>query len=190
MSEKVILEEGSTVNFHTVIKEMCKEARTRQGITNQEICCRIAEKFNIEDFSVNTVNNFFSERSKATTIYTIGYICSVLGISIDSVFGIENQISSEEETEYIRELQDIKAEIRMKEQENENLRKLISEKNERLGQAHHALDHYRAELGKKVPSWIFITVLTLLVCSVIFIIAYIIIFDINNPDYGLFLSGK
>ncbi len=94
MSEKVVLDEGGSVSVHTRIKDMCKAARNRLGYTNQDICDKISERFGIEDFSVNTVNNFFSERSKATTIYTTGYICAVLGISIDAVFGIENKIST------------------------------------------------------------------------------------------------
>ena len=186
MPEKVILEEGSTVNFHTVIKDLCKEARNRQGITNQEICNRISEKFGIEDFSVNTVNNFFSERSKATTIYTTGYICAVLDVSIDDVFGIDNQISSDEKAEFTKQLQDITTECKMKKQENEHLKKLLTEKDERIVQAHNALDHYRAELEKKIPSWIFTAVLILLVCLIIFIITYIIVFDVKNPEYGIF----
>ncbi len=96
MSEKVVLDEGGSVSVHTRIKDMCKAARNRLGYTNQDICNKISERFGIEDFSVNTVNNFFSERSKATTIYTTGYICAVLGISIDAVFGIESNISSPE----------------------------------------------------------------------------------------------
>ena len=190
MSEKVLLEEGVSVSIHTRIKDMCKQARNRLGITNQEICNRISEKFNIEDFSVNTVNNFFSERSKATTIYTTGYICAVLNISIDAIFGIEKHISTNEEIEFVRQLQNIKAEYRLKEQENEHLKQIISEKDERIAQAHNAVEHYRLDSNKKVPSWIFIIVLVLLICTIVCIIVYLIIFDIKNPDYGIFISGK
>ena len=81
MSQNVLLEEGGSVNVHTRIKDMCKAARNRLGLTNQDISNLISERFGIDDFSVNTVNNFFSERSKATTIYTTGYISAVLGSS-------------------------------------------------------------------------------------------------------------
>lgn len=58
MSEKVVLEDGGSVNVHARIKDMCKAARNRLGYTNQDICNKISERFGIEDFSVNTVNNF------------------------------------------------------------------------------------------------------------------------------------
>lgn len=77
MSQTVLLEEGGSVSIHTRIKDMCKAARNRLNLTNQDISNLISERFHIEDFSVNTVSNFFSERSKATTIFTTGYICSV-----------------------------------------------------------------------------------------------------------------
>ena len=189
MSEKVILEEGGSVSVHTRIKDMCKQARNRLGLTNQDISNRISERFGIEDFSVNTVNNFFSERSKATTIYTTGYICAVLGISIDSVFGIEHELSSVEEVEFVRQLSELKVADRLKDQQIAHLEETVREKDERLAQAHSALEHYRIALEKnekKIQPWIFITLLVLLVCSLVFIITYLFFFDIGNPHYGLF----
>lgn len=189
MSTKVILEEGGSVNVHIRIKDLCKKARSRLGLTNQNISTMISERFGIEDFSVNTVNNFFSERSKASTIYTTGYICAVLDISIDDIFGIERGYSSEQEAEYIRQLAEIKTELRLKEQEIQHLKETIEEKNVRLDQAQKAIDHYRQESSiqnKRIQPWIFTVVLVLLICSVVFIIAYLAIFDIGNPDYGFF----
>ena len=189
MSQRVMLDEGGSVSVHTRIKDMCKAARNRQGLTNQEISNIISERFGIEDFSVNTVNNFFSERSKATTIYTTGYICAALGISIDTVFGIETRITTEEETEFVRQLQELKVELRLKEQQTENLEKLVAEKEARLEQAHSALEHYRKQVeasSRKVQPWVFIATLALLVVSVIFIVVYLMIYDVRNPNYGLF----
>ena len=191
MSERVFLEEGVSVSVHTRIKDMCKAARNRLGYTNQDICDKIAERFGIEDFSVNTVNNFFSERSKATTIYTTGYICAVLGISIDAVFGIENEISTDEELEFVKQLAELKVEARFNEQKIEYLEKSIAEKEERLTQAHAAIEHYRKESEaniKKVQPWVYKTTLLLLIIVVLFICGYIFIFDVKNPDYGLFRS--
>jgi len=189
MPQKVLLEEGGCVSVHTRIKDMCKTARNRLGLTNQEICDRISDQFGIDDFSVNTVNNFFSERSKATTIYTTGYICAVLGISIDAVFGIETEISSEEEAEFVRQLVELKADQRIKDQQINHLNSIIAEKDERLNQAHSALAHYRKESEaniRKVQPWVFITTLILLVCAILFIIVYLLLFDISNPNYGIF----
>ncbi|MDO4808556.1 MAG: hypothetical protein Q4A04_01120, partial [Eubacteriales bacterium] len=117
MSEKVLLEEGGSVSVHTRIKDMCKTARNRLGLTNQDICDRIDQRFGIEDFSINTVNNFFSERSKATTIYTTGYICAVLDISIDAVFGIEQKNVPAEDAEFIKQLAELKVTERLQEQQ-------------------------------------------------------------------------
>ena len=192
MSERVFLEEGVSVSVHTRIKDMCKAARNRLGYTNQDICDKIAERFGIEDFSVNTVNNFFSERSKATTIYTTGYICAVLGISIDAVFGIENEISTDEELEFVKQLAELKVEARFNEQKIEYLEKSIAEKEERLTQAHAAIEHYRKESEaniKKVQPWVYKTTLLLLIIVVLFICGYIFIFDVKNPDYGLFRTA-
>lgn len=189
MSQRVLLEEGGSVNVHTRIKDMCKEARNRLGLTNQEISNLISERFGIDDFSVNTINNFFSERSKATTIYTSGYICSALGISIDAVFGIESVISSEEEAEFVRQMKDIKVELRLKEQQITHLENLLSEKDVRLDQAHSALCHYRKEIetnNRKVQPWVFIVTLSVLVVTLLFTVLYLFSFDVGNPDYGLF----
>lgn len=191
MSQNVLLDEDVTVSVHTRIKDMCKEARNRLGLTNQEISNLISERFGIEDFSINTINNFFSERSKATTIYTTGYICAVLGISIDAVFGIETKISTEEEAEFVRQLRDVKVELRIKEQQASHLENLLAEKDLRLEQAHSALEHYRrlAEADKrKIQPWVFIVTLSLLILTAVFLFVYLFFFDVGNPDYGLFRS--
>lgn len=192
MSEKVVLDEGGSVSVHTRIKDMCKAARNRLGYTNQDICNKISERFGIEDFSVNTVNNFFSERSKATTIYTTGYICAVLGISIDAVFGIESNISSSEEAEFVKQLAELKVEARFNEQKIEYLEKTLAEKEDRLNQAHTALEHYRKESEanlKKVQPGVFFATLILLALALAFICVYLLIFDVGNPHYGLFKQG-
>ena len=189
MAEKVILEEGGSVSVHTRIKDMCKAARNRQGLTNQDICDRISEQFGIVDFSINTVNNFFSERSKATTIYTTGYICAVLGISIDAVFGIEKNVSTEEEAEFIKQLAELKVEARFKDKEIEHLNETLQEKNEIIKESKDAIVHYRAEIDanqKKVQPWVFIATLALLVCAIAFICWYLLAFDVGNSSYGLF----
>lgn len=157
MSNQVILEQGETVNVHTRIKDLCKQARNRLGMSNQDIADAISERFQIDEFSVNTVNNFFSERSKACTVYTTGYICAVLNISIDTVFGIENNFSSEEQAEFVNQLSQLKVDLRMKDQEIEHLHHEIDEEEKRLHQAHVALDFYRHIAEKnngKIHGWI------------------------------------
>lgn len=173
MGEKVILDEGGSVSIHTRIKDMCKEARNRQGLTNQAISNMISERFGIEDFSVNTVNNFFSERSKATTIYTTGYICAVLDISIDAVFGIEQQFTTDEELEFVRQLQKLKVDAKLQDQKIQYLENTIKEKDERISQAHQALENYRSEISKNssmIPRGAFFSVLSLCIVSIISLI--------------------
>ena len=189
MSQKVMLDEGGSVSVHTRIKDMCKEARNRLGYTNQDISNKISERFGIEDFSVNTVNNFFSERSKATTIYTTGYICAVLGISIDTVFGIENDLSSAEEVEFVKQLAELKVELRFKDQKIEHLEEALSEKKHQLEQTTVEMEHFRVEAEQRqkfVQPWVFTLTLSLLVCALIFIMVYLIRFDIGVPQYGIF----
>lgn len=189
MPQKVILEEGGCVSVHTRIKDMCRAARNRQGLTNQDISNRISDRFGIEDFSVNTVNNFFSERSKATTIYTTGYICAVLGISVDAVFGIEQSFTTAEEAEFVRQLSELKVEARFKAQEIEHLKATVQEKDAYIAQAQTALEHYRRESEKnirKVQPWVFIITMALLVCALFFIAGYLLTFDVGNPQYGIF----
>lgn len=192
MPERVFLEEGGSVSVHTRIKDMCKAARNRLGYTNQDICCRISERFGIEDFSVNTVNNFFSERSKATTIYTTGYICAVLGISIDAVFGIEADHSGSDDSELLRQLSGLEIRLREEERNAEHLEQMVFEKEERLRQAHIALEHYRKEAEanrKKVQPWVLVMAILLLAATITFICVYIFIYDVRNPDYGMFRQG-
>lgn len=173
MAKKVILDEGGSVSVHTRIKDMCKEARNRLGLSNQDIADAISDRFGIEDFSVNTVNNFFSERSKATTIYTTGYICAVLNISIDDAFGIEHKFSTAEEAEFVSQLSALKVENRLKDQKTEHLEKELAEKDLRIEQAHAALEFYRGEAEKssgRVPQRVFNAVvialiLTLVICG-------------------------
>lgn len=165
-------------NEQSRLKELCKVARKKLGYSNQDIADRIAEKFDLPEYSVNTVNNFFSERSKAATIYTAGYICSVLDVSIDEVFSITRELTDAERSQ----LDNLKREL-------ESSSKLINEKDERLQQAHKALDHYRQaanEDRKRVPSWAFNTLLLVVVILVAIIAIYLVVFDLHNSSYGLF----
>lgn len=192
MSEKVLIDAGEIVSVHTRIKDMCKAARNKQGLSNQDICDLISERFGLEDFSIHTVTNFFSDKSKATTIYTTGYICAVLGISIDEVFNIENSITDEKEKELVQQIFDLKVEARAKDQKIEELNNTIVEKNERIKQAHEGLDFYRKEAvrnARKVQPWVFLLTLILLVCVLIFVAFYLVFFDVRNPEYGIFRSA-
>lgn len=65
----------------TQLKDALKDKRDQKHMTNQDVA-------DLADLPVNTVNNYFSSRSKAPSIYTVGPICAALCVSIDRHFGI------------------------------------------------------------------------------------------------------
>lgn len=80
-----------------VLKERLKAKRDLLGLSNQAIA-------DAADLSVHTVNNYFSNRSKATSAYVVLRIAKVLNCSIDDVCGIEsdeNPSASSEEVDFI-----------------------------------------------------------------------------------------
>lgn len=172
MLKQVEIDDGCILSVHTRIKDMCKAARNRLGLTNQDIADAISERYALEDFSVNTVNNFFSERSKAATIYTAGCICAVLEISIDAVFGIEHTFSTAEEVEFVQQMAQLKVENRLLEQKLEDMNKTMEEKDKRIDQAHEALEFYRLgaqKSSRNVQPWILNVVLCVLSIALIII---------------------
>jgi len=171
------------------IKALCKQSRQQKGLSNQDIADMISERFHLEDFSVNTINNFFSDRSKAPTIYTVGYICAVLDVSLDQFFDIQTKHASADAEELEKQSSDKDTQISLLENKNAGLIEMIDEKNHRLDQAHEALEHYRkmAEKDRKHQTVFTQTVLiSVLVILIIFVVYYLFHFDIGNPQYGLF----
>ena len=63
------------------LQDICREAKERKKLTNQDV----ADK---SDVNISTVNNFFSSASKSPSVYTVGPICAVLGVSLDKIFEI------------------------------------------------------------------------------------------------------
>lgn len=79
------------------LKERLKAKRDLLGLSNQAIA-------DAADLSVHTVNNYFSNRSKATSAYVVLRIAKVLNCSVDDVCGIEsdeNPSDSSEEVNFI-----------------------------------------------------------------------------------------
>lgn len=79
------------------LKERLKAKRDLLGLSNQAIA-------DAADLSVHTVNNYFSNRSKATSAYVVLRIAKVLNCSVDDVCGIEsdeNPSDSLEEVDFI-----------------------------------------------------------------------------------------
>lgn len=73
------------------IQDLCREKRAALNMTAQDIS-------DASNVPLSTVNNFFSNTSKAPSINTVGPICAVLGISLDEFFGIGDHYTATEET--------------------------------------------------------------------------------------------
>lgn len=78
--------------METLLRDICKEAKEKQGMTSQDI----ADRTNIP---VSTINNYFSVASKAPSVYNAGAICAVLGVSMDKYFRITHAETNEEQIE-------------------------------------------------------------------------------------------
>lgn len=100
------------------LKEILKAKRDLLGLSNQAIA-------DAADLSVHTVNNYFSNRSKATSAYVVLRIAKVLNCSIDNVCGIEsdeNPSDSSEEVNFINAQRQDEI-IAMQERQIDELRK-------------------------------------------------------------------
>ena len=98
MAEKVIIEDGIVVPVASRIKNVCKKRKDELRVSYQQISDGIMDMFDI-DIPIGTVANFFAERSQASSVYTTGYICAYLGVSLDEQFGIKAAPSVESATE-------------------------------------------------------------------------------------------
>lgn len=90
MQENIKIDENFTLTPPSVsqqIKYVCRKRKEELKVSNLQISNGILEKFQI-DMPVSTIVNFFSDKSKAPSVYTAGYICSYLGISLDEAFKI------------------------------------------------------------------------------------------------------
>ena len=96
--ENVVLEDGIVVPVQTRIKNICKKRRDELHVTNQQISDGIYEMFGA-DIPVSTIASFFASRSQAGSVYTTGYICAYLGVSLDEQFGIKFAHPAESATE-------------------------------------------------------------------------------------------
>lgn len=73
------------------IKEVCRSRKDALNMTYQDVADKSGIPF-------DTVKGFFSGHSKAPSVYTVGAICRALGVSLDELFEISEQLSPTEET--------------------------------------------------------------------------------------------
>lgn len=72
------------------LQDLCKDAKDRQNLTIQDLS-------DMTDISASTISNFFSALSKEPSVYKMGLICAALGVSMDEYFGIEKEVTTEDE---------------------------------------------------------------------------------------------
>lgn len=72
------------------LQDLCKDAKDRQNLTIQDLS-------DMTDISASTISNFFSASSKEPSVYKMGLICAALGVSMDEYFGIEKEVTTEDE---------------------------------------------------------------------------------------------
>lgn len=153
-----------------LIKDICREVKDRIHLTNQDIADQA-------DMPVSTVSNYFSGNSKAPSVYTVGPICAVLGVSLDKYFGIKSTESPAETSENLARIADL-------EQKCQGLEKDITHKDEIIAMKEDAVRQCQREIDRRRPIIYGLLLITGLV--VIAFIAYLLHFDLTNPSYGLF----
>lgn len=184
-----------------LIKDLCKEKKSELNYTNQTIS-------DLTNISINTVNTYFSTASKAPSVYTVGPICAALGISLDEYFGIVKEKDPEESDLLASEISKLqekcerleveadnaKAEARQAKKEAERIKK------EQESQIVHAEIEKQKEdaksqrtvsqLSDKIKSQKHIIIVLAAVACVFLalFVAYLIAFDLPNPDYGIIRS--
>ena len=156
--------EGQNIDETAILKDILRKKKESLGWTNQDVADR-------SGLSIHTVTNYFSTRSKSSSAYTVGKICMALQVSMDNVFGIEANRKECEECEAI--MANTVADLHAK---YSRCQDTINHKDEIIKTLH-------AELHRKRPS-----ILSLILLSGIIVLlfaAYVVVFDITSPDYGL-----
>ena len=91
------------------LHRFCAEKRDTLKLSNLEIAERA-------EIPIGTVNKFFSSSSKSPSVYTVGPICRVLGVSLDRVFDIKecNKTTETEHDLYERLLASARRAVRVR----------------------------------------------------------------------------
>ena len=148
------------------LQDICREARDRQGMTNQDV----ADKANVP---LSSVQNFFASTSKTPTVNNSGNICRACGVSMDKYFDITPYVLPEDQ---VRQLEhDHKAELKLAHLEGsvEQLNKTVDNQNTK-----------EKRLRVSLYSVTTISVILLLV-----LVGYVV-FDYSVPYAGLIQGGQ
>lgn len=156
--------------MNILIKELCKERKDSLHFTNQDV----ADK---ADMPISTVNNYFSSASKAPSVYTVGPICAALGVSLDKYFGIKAVELPDEAANKLARIAEL-------EQKCRDYEKDISHQASIIGLKDEAIKAAQEEVRRRRPVIYCLLGITALV--VVAFLAYLLHFDLTNPNYGLF----
>lgn len=147
------------------LQDICREARDRQGMTNQDV----ADKANVP---LSSVQNFFASTSKTPTVNNSGNICRACGVSMDKYFDITPNVLPEDQ---VRQLEhDHKAELKLAHLEGsvEQLNKTVDNQNTK-------------EKRLRVSLY---SVTTIAVILLLVLVGYVV-FDYSVPYAGLIQGG-
>lgn len=96
------------------LQDLCRDAKEQKRMTSQDIA-------DASGVPLSTVNNFFAASSRLPSIGTAGPICQVLGVSMDSYYGI-----APSEQELLAEANALRSQLRDLELENVRLTERVS----------------------------------------------------------------
>lgn len=147
------------------LREICKEAKVRQGITTQQL----ADETGI---SISTINNFFATASKSPSVYNAGDICAVLGVSLDRYFGIEEDVPAEKRLEEMQQNREAELKAAHLEGNVESMAQTID------------LQHKRIKSQQRV---IYVTISALVI--VMLLLAVYVFLDFKTANMGLIRGG-
>lgn len=148
------------------LQDICREARDRQGMTNQDV----ADNSNVP---LSSVQNFFASTSKTPTVNNSGNICRACGVSLDKYFDITPNVMPEDQ---VRQLEhDHKAELKLAHLEGsvEQLNKTVDNQNTK-------------EKRLRVSLY---SVTTIAVILLLVLVGYVV-FDYSVPYAGLIQGGQ
>lgn len=154
------------------LQDLCREIKDRKNLTLQDIS-------DASGIPLSTVNNFFSASSRLPSIGTAGPICQVLGVSIDSYYGIAP--SEQELQDELDRLHDVME--TGKEQSQKEIHGLELE-NVRLAERVNLME--RTISRNRVSSLILLVLNTVLTAA---LLVYLVI-DANIRTEGLILNGQ
>lgn len=145
------------------LKDKIRVKKDDRGMTNQDIS-------DSSGLSIHTVNNYFSNKSKAPSVYTVGPICAALNVSLDQYFGIVPGDASSQVNKHESKIAELEQRCKELEKENKHKDELLSVVSE--------------ELRKKHPLIKFLIGIISAMVGIAFL--YLLAFDLTNPEYGLF----